>query len=129
MVTNNHPFTLAEQHFFEQFTHSLNPQFTIVCPKTMKNRIVHTFDKCKTQLKNYFKNSKIGRPSATTDIWTSGNNLSIMAVTLSWLDEMFDMKEIVIGFREIDGNHTGKNISKLFLEILADFELHEKVII
>ena len=74
----------------------------------------------KFKLKEYFQKSNVGMPSTTTDLWTSGNHLSIMVVTMVWLDTEFVLKEIIIGFREIQGEHSGSNLSKVFVNILED---------
>ena len=43
-----------------------------------------------------------------------------MVVTMVWIDTEFVLKEIIIGFREIQGEHSGSNLSKVFVNILED---------
>lgn len=50
-----------------------------------------------------------------------------MTVTLSWLDVDFKMQEVVIGFREILGRHTGANIAACFHSIMSEYGLVNKV--
>lgn len=82
----------------------------------------------KESLKSLLSVHGTGRPSATTDLWTSGNQLAMMSVTLSWLDQNFEMCEAVIGYRKVHGRHTGSNIASVFLTILREYGIDEKVL-
>ena len=81
----------------------------------------------KRSLIEYFKknNSKL---AATTDRWTSGSHFSIMTVTVCWIDEDFTMRNVILGFRQLEGHHSGINVCTLFVGILKEFEIKSKVI-
>jgi hypothetical protein len=55
----------------------------------LKNKILETEMQMKMKLRDNFQKSNVGIPSATTDLWTSGNHLSIMVVTMVWIGEQF----------------------------------------
>ncbi len=71
---------------------------------------------------------EIGAISFTTDLWTSGNNKAIMAITATWVTKDFKMYEAVIAFREIKGEHSGVNIAAVFYEALKEFGIENKVL-
>lgn len=80
----------------------------------------------KYELKKYFESEKIGKISATTDLWTSANKLAIMTITLSWIDSLNVQKDAVIAFRHMVGEHSGFNIAKLFFEVLKEYGIEKK---
>ena len=120
LVSNNH---LIEEPSFVEFQKFVSPKLKIISAASMRTRILETEVNTRAELKEYFQNKNIGIPSATTDLWTSGNHISIMAVTLSWIDDQFMLREIVIGFREVIGSHTGANLCRVFMDILEDFSI------
>ena len=120
LVSNNH---LIEEPSFVEFQKSVSPKLKIISAASMRTRILEIEVNTRAELKEYFQNKNIGIPSATTDLWTSGNHISIMAVTLSWIDDQFMLREIVIGFREVIGSHTGANLCRVFMDILEDFSI------
>ena len=120
LVSNNH---LIEEPSFVEFQKSVSPKLKIISAASMRTRNLETEVNMRAELKEYFQNKNIGIPSATTDLWTSGNHISIMAVTLSWIDDQFMLREIVIGFREVIGSHTGANLCRVFMDILEDFSI------
>ena len=123
LVSNNHAYTLIEEPSFVEFQKSVSPKLKIISAASMRTRILEIEVNTRAELKEYFQNKNIGIPSATTDLWTSGNHISIMAVTLSWIDDQFMLREIVIGFREVIGSHTGANLCRVFMDILEDFSI------
>ena len=120
VVHNNHPYSIVEESDFKDFIQSLEPKMKLISAGALKDKIMETEVQMKFKLKEYFQKSNVGMPSTTTDLWTSGNHLSIMVVTMVWLDTEFVLKEIIIGFREIQGEHSGSNLSKVFVNILED---------
>jgi hypothetical protein len=61
------------------------------------------------------------------DIWTSKNNISILAIILHWIDNDWQYHEQAVEFGEIIGSHTGINIGRQFLDCLEELDLKKKV--
>ncbi len=127
VVINNHPFTLVEEQSFIKFCAILNPNFKLFKSTALRNAIFRRYLSERKYLVQYFKRKSIGMVSATTDLWTSGNNLAMMAVTVTWLTFDFVMMEVTLGFRELKGDHSGVNIANCFLSILTEFGLQNRV--
>ena len=51
----------------------------------------------------------------------------MMSVSGSWMTVEYEMCEAVLGFREIQGEHSGENIAKVFLEIVTEYRIEKKV--
>ncbi len=86
------------------------------------------YQESKQMLTMKFQEGDIGRPSFTTDLWTSGNQHAILGITMSWLDANFKMNEIVIGHRKIVGEHSGVNIARTFQDVLTEYQVIDKVL-
>ncbi|CAI5531834.1 unnamed protein product [Closterium sp. Naga37s-1] len=52
-----------------------------------------------------------GRMSLTFDIWTSENGLAFMGVTAHWITCDFQLRQVVLDFRQLKGSHTGDLIA------------------
>lgn len=50
-----------------------------------------------------------------------------MAITITWLTTDFKMKEVVLSFRELADQHSGKNIAEAFFSVLEEFQITNKV--
>lgn len=51
----------------------------------------------------------------------------MMAITVTWINTNYEVKEAVIAFRELDGQHTGLNIANTFHDVLKEFQVDKRV--
>jgi hypothetical protein len=51
----------------------------------------------------------------------------MMTITASWLNNEFKMNEVVLSFRELVGQHFGANICTMFLDVMNEYGLKDKV--
>ena len=93
----------------------------------MKTRILESYVTKKHEVQRYFKDKCNSKLSATTYLWTSANHITMMVVTVTWVDEEFTMRTIIVGFRQLENEHSGTNICRLFMEI-KEFQIEQKVI-
>ncbi|OLL24762.1 putative AC transposase [Neolecta irregularis DAH-3] len=61
------------------------------------------------------------------DIWSSGNNLSLLGVRVHFVSEDFKLEELTLGLKELDGAHTGENIAGVLLDLLLDYNIANKL--
>lgn len=127
IVSNNHPFSIVEEEKLKEFLASLNPHFKLPSRTTVKNRVMALFAVGKEVVKETLNDESNGKPSASTDLWTAGNQHAMLGVTVSWLDNSFNMHECVLGFRKMKGDHGGSNIAAAFSAVLGDFGIDNKV--
>jgi hypothetical protein len=127
IVSYNHPFGIVEQQGFIDLLLYLNASMVMVTAQTIRNRVISNYLKGKRLVIAELQKPGNGRISSTTDLWTSGNNHAIMGVTIVWLTENFEMREIVIGFRKVAGEHSGVNLAKYFYTIFSEWGILNKV--
>ncbi|MBW0460550.1 hypothetical protein O181_000265 [Austropuccinia psidii MF-1] len=66
--------------------------------------------------------------SFTTNCWTSPNVTAFMAVTGHYLDPNFNLKSILLGLMEIEGNHSGISLANHFLQVINRYKISTKII-
>ncbi|CAI5465792.1 unnamed protein product [Closterium sp. Yama58-4] len=64
-----------------------------------------------------------GRVTLTTDIWTSENNVAFMVVTAHRVTSDFQLQQMVIDFRSLEGRHTGDKNATELEEVIGEWAL------
>ncbi|RDB20127.1 putative AC transposase [Hypsizygus marmoreus] len=89
-------------------------------------RFREEYDKLIAELKH-----TSSRVSFTTDLWTRQNQQSYMAVTAHWCFEAADgdvkMRSRLVAFRHVSGSHDGVNLAKVFVGILKELGICNKI--
>lgn len=57
------------------------------------------------------------------DVWTSGNNLCFLSVTGSFMDDDFQIQEILLGFKTLEGCHVGSVLGTQCVGVLNQYGL------
>jgi hypothetical protein len=68
-----------------------------------------------------------GKVALSCDAWTSGNQIAFISVAGTFIDSAWNLREILFGFKELKGSHTGENLAQAIHEILKDLNLEKKV--
>jgi len=117
---------MVEEKLFIVFCSILNPLFKMISADTLRKDIFRTYNLKRSLWAQFFMLFQ-GLLSFTTDLWTSANLYAMIAVTASFLTEDFRMVEVVLGFRQLSGDHSGYNIADAFYSILCDYNLQNRV--
>jgi len=67
-----------------------------------------------------------GKISLAADTWTSPNKLALLAIVAYWISDSGQMKELLIGFEEIRGSHTGTNMAGIINHLLARYGIQDR---
>jgi len=126
IVINQHPFTIVEQPNFISFVHTLYPATKMPSADTVKRYIVNSYETARINMQNILENlsSKI---SFTTDIWTSPNTKSFLSLTAHFINENWELQNVLVDFIQIHGSHTGENIKNTFVSGLNNLSIQNKV--
>jgi len=63
--------------------------------------------------------------SLAADTWTSPNKLAFIAIVAYWISDSWQMEEVLIGFEEIQGSHTGANMAGIINDVLARYVIQD----
>jgi hypothetical protein len=68
-----------------------------------------------------------GEIALATDAWTSSNRKSFMSLCLSYIDANWELRDAVVGFTELQGSHSGKNLAEAMYKVISDLGIVKKV--
>jgi hypothetical protein len=55
------------------------------------------------------------------DLWTSPNLKAILGITAQFINEGGILQSLVLGIKEVVGEHTGENMAQYVIEVLKDY--------
>ncbi|MBW0580369.1 hypothetical protein O181_120084, partial [Austropuccinia psidii MF-1] len=61
-------------------------------------------------------------------VWTSPDVTAYMEVTAYFIDQQYPLKLVLIGLNEIQGDHTGTSLEKIFLDSLKRYTLEDRMV-
>ncbi|CAA7023648.1 unnamed protein product [Microthlaspi erraticum] len=95
---------------------------TPVCRKTSTKEIVKIYADRKATMKIILGKNK-QRLSLTTDIWVAPYTVaSYMVITAHFIDANFQLKKMIIGFKNV-GDHKGGTIAQVLLDFLEEWDI------
>ena len=98
--------------------------FEVTMRRTVRGHIQETFIKGKTKLKEML--SSVQRVSLTIDGWTTDNHISLLGITVHWINNEWMLRERVLALENLEGEHSGEYLAKVLRTVLKEFSL-EKV--
>lgn len=126
VIVHELPFAMAEYIFFRIFLKFVNPAFKVVSPPTLKEDCMKEYRKEKIKLYKALGGLHC-RMSFTSDLWTSNQNKSYMALTCHYIDDKWKLKKRIIAFCLIEESHTGAVIAKEIQTRLFEWNLDRKI--
>ncbi|XP_049447489.1 zinc finger BED domain-containing protein 4-like [Epinephelus fuscoguttatus] len=131
IATDNQPFTVVSGVGFKRLVALLEPRYSLKTDKYYRTDLfedVHT--KVENKIKELVTSDNAGPYLAfTTDCW-SGETESLMSLTCHFIDKDWQMKQIVLNVKAMDGSHTGEYISDMFLSLLKHWDIEtERVVL
>ena len=121
----NLPLRLVECSSFRNLLVYLNHQIEPWLPEdhhTIRTWIQRQFDFNKQQIKDQLRTA-LSYIHISTDLWTSGNNLALLGAIARFVNSQGDLEEVLICLKEVEGSHTGENLSQYILQAIDDFEI------
>ncbi|HEY0222575.1 MAG TPA: hypothetical protein VGC17_07290 [Lactovum miscens] len=101
---------------------TLNPKAKVISPTTLKRDLNGTFQIKFEEVKSRM-GTVPGKISFTIDGWTSKNVLSFVSIRSHFINAEWKYESVLLDFVEVDGSHSGLNMSKIFLDCLRRFEI------
>jgi hypothetical protein len=89
------------------------------------------FEEMYTQKKQELK-SRLNRfrskYSITCDVWPSKNQLSFFGFTMHYINDDWQMKQELLAFKFLEGEHDGETLSVAFIDMLEDFGIADRLL-
>ncbi|GBB89819.1 hypothetical protein RclHR1_16630004 [Rhizophagus clarus] len=125
-IADSMPLKLVQSEMFKKFLHDLDPGFIVPDVKLIKKIIHSAYNYTLPLIVQYIEDHAIS-VNLTTDLWTARNRQGFIGVTCCFLDENFQLHELVLAVTYVRYPHTADHISDTLLELLDHWLLREKV--
>lgn len=120
------PVNISQGDGFKEFIREIEPRYTISSRGTITNRIVKLYNTTKENIRKIISGQSI---ALTTDGWTSVATDSYVTVTAHFINEDWEMKDIVLQTTEFKKSHTAENVAEVIDNILREYNVsHESVL-
>lgn len=118
-------FRLVDSPSFKGVFAFVNPHIKLLSRRTLCRDIVKGFQQHRELLKAELKAHAIlcGGLSLATDAWSARNRDEHAAVTIDWINEMWEQREVVLDVIYLQIAHTGQYLGDKLLEVTDDFEI------
>jgi hypothetical protein len=127
IVKTDQSFTTVDNEHFQDFANYLKSDFSINSRRTIMRRLEELYDQKKHEMKERLNSFK-SKYSITCDVWTSKNQLSFFGFTIHYINYDWQMKEQLLAFKFLEGEHDGESLSVAFINVLEDFEIADRLL-
>jgi hypothetical protein len=120
-------FSAVKSQEFRDMLTALQPSIEEYIPKspqTVANWVLSTFREAEETIKERLKTSR-SKIHLSFDAWTSPSCKGYLGVIAHFLNPQYQLEHILIGFKEIEGRHTGQNIALILLNLIEEYEIAE----
>lgn len=93
---------------------------------TVSSWINESFLSNQNSIRNALSNS-ISSIHLSFDLWTSPNNLALLAVVAYWLNEEGTLNHALLGLRRLLGAHSGENQGSVVWAVIKDYQIQSSL--
>lgn len=130
LVSNNLSFRLVESTEFRAFVKYLNEDAEMLLVKDHKDIRKWVLRQYEGLKKNtiipILKNAKT-KIHISLDLWTSPNSIAILGITAQFINEQGELQSLVLALKEVEGEHSGENMSKYVMEVILDYSFEKNL--
>ncbi|EXX66148.1 hypothetical protein RirG_126610 [Rhizophagus irregularis DAOM 197198w] len=126
MDCDDQPFTVVENEQLRKIFRLLFPNIKTISADTARNDIIDAFKEERNKIQNILQNAP-GHLAFTLDAWTFSNFLSFLEITVHWISQNWELKEILIDFCKLSGPHSGENLFQTFIQCCDDMRILTKI--
>jgi hypothetical protein len=120
----------VEVEAFRDLIQLLNPAifaFLYKAANLIRRLIIDDYNERKERVREDIRKA-LSKVHISFDLWTSPNGtLTLCAIVAHYLDQILQAKSLLLGLKEIEGSHSGENITVVCLPVIGDFELEGKI--
>ncbi|CAG8558871.1 12607_t:CDS:2 [Racocetra fulgida] len=124
IVEELQPFSITQSQAFKRIIEELDTQANVLSNDHLKEILINSEDKILQNLREYAHDSaEISYVSFTTDMWISNNGDPYIGLTLHWINNCFQVKEITGNISYLPYPHTSECLLSKIVEILDNLQL------
>jgi len=126
IATDGIPFNKVNGNGFRRMMKKVNPQFQPPYYQTFKQDLDCGYQIANELMKNML-NTTCDKASITTDLWTSCAQNGYIGITLHYLTDQMELRDILLCVESIKYPHTGSHIRETIKVKLKEFNLINKI--
>jgi hAT family C-terminal dimerisation region/Domain of unknown function (DUF4413) len=127
IVIDQQPFTIVNNLSFKKFMSSVQPKYKLPSRNTLKEMIMKKFETVQTEVLNYLQLST-SKVSLTIDMWTSISALGILAITIHYINENWQLEHFVLDVSYVPSPHDASTIKSAVLKITDKLNITSRLI-
>jgi len=127
VVVDQQSFALVENQSFQKFISIIQPRYKLPSRHTLKEMILSKFKTAREKIIDYLQLSS-SKISFTIDMWTSISALGILAITIHFINENWQLKHFILDILYIPSSHNALSIKNAVLEIANQFKVANRLI-
>jgi hypothetical protein len=119
------PLRIVECQEFQDFVTYLNHDINQYLPRshhTIRTWVMRQRDEMKQRVMEDIHNAR-SKIHISCDIWTSPNDLPIIGFIATYVTSNNHLRRRTLALKEIQGDHSGLNLSGVTMEVLQDWQL------
>jgi hypothetical protein len=108
---------------------TITPLVPDVCPashNSTRGWIMDVYKRKRTQIRQRLSLSK-SQINLSFDLWSSSNGLLLCGVVGHFIDEQAILRTLLLGLREIVGEHSGENIAGAVIGVIKGYSIASKI--
>lgn len=123
IALDDQPFSEVENLGFRNLINYLSPKYVIPSRRYFSDvALKEMFDNVSKHTRSILHANPNAAISFTTDIWTSNVSLmSMLSLTAQWVDDDFQLHQVILQCQEMVGSHTAANLAFTFERMLEDW--------
>lgn len=121
------PFAVVDDEDFRTLLEMCNPAVTplLIGSDALGDAVRRRFQETKQVIKAVLQQADA--ITITCDGWTSPDRIPMLGIMAHWIDSRFEMQEVILSLKEIEGDHSGAALAAHLIPVLEDFGLANKL--
>lgn len=127
IVKTDQSFSTVDNEHLQDYSNYLKNDINLSSRRTLMRRLKEMYNQKKEEMKSRLTSFQ-SKYSITCDVWTSKNQLSFFGFTIHYINDEWQLKEELLAFKYLEGEHDGKSLSQAFIDVLEDFGIAERLL-
>lgn len=126
VLATNMSFNAVNNAAFRRVFRYLKRDVMLPSPSTTRNRLQSLCEEIVERIRDEVPSGV--KISIAADTWTSPNKIAFLAVVGYWITDDWELREVLLGFEQIHGAHTGGNLAELVGGILKRYGIESRLL-
>ena len=109
-----------------QYINNTSSDWLPTSHNTVKEWVIRTFKQEQEHVKQSLQSAQ-SKVHFSCDLWTSPNSLAILGVIAHFIAENGELRQAVLGLKEVKDEHTGEHLAGKIMEVVETYRIASKL--